>query len=166
MEEVIKMKNRVIDVLRKDARKTPKQLATLLGRKEEAVKNEIKGLEKKGILLSYTAVVNREKLDKDYVQALIEVKVKPEKDVGYEAVAERISKFKEVSDLYLVSGEYDFLVVVEGNSMKEVSFFVAKKLAPLEQVTSTATRFVLKQYKQAGIQFFEGEKAKRLMVSP
>lgn len=160
------MKNRVVDVLSKDARKTPKQVAKILGKKEEAVKKEIKGLEKKGVLLGYKAVINKEAIDKDFVQALIEVKVKPEKDVGYESVAQRMSKFREVSDLYLVSGEYDFLVVVEGSSMKEVSFFVAKKLAPLEQVNSTATRFVLKQYKQSGIHFFEGEKAKRLMVSP
>jgi DNA-binding Lrp family transcriptional regulator len=156
----------ILRVLEKDARTAPKEIAAIVNQSEGDVKKKIKELEKKGIIRKYKTVVNWEMAGKEQVYAMIDVKVLPERDRGYGAVAKRIMRFPEVRVLYLISGTYDLSVLVRGDDMKEVAHFVSEKLAPLEQVQGTVTHFILKRYKEDGdVLFGEGEN-KRLAVSP
>ena len=156
----------ILRVLEKDARTAPKEIAAIVNQSEEDVKKTIKEMEKKGIIRKYKTVVNWEMAGKEQVYAMIDVKVLPERDRGYGAVAKRIMRFPEVRVLYLISGTYDLSVLVRGDDMKEVAHFVSEKLAPLEQVQGTVTHFILKRYKEDGdVLFGEGEN-KRLAVSP
>lgn len=156
----------ILKILEKDSKVTPKELAAMTGLSEEDVKKKIENFEKKGIIRKYKTVINWEKAGVEHVYALIDVKVTPVRERGYDAVAERVMKFPEVKALYLVSGAYDLSVLVEGKDMKEVASFVAEKLAPLEQVKGTVTHFVLKRYKEDGDILFEKEENKRLAISP
>ncbi|MDP6459795.1 MAG: Lrp/AsnC family transcriptional regulator [Candidatus Hydrothermarchaeota archaeon] len=156
----------ILRVLEKDARTAPKEIAAIVNQSEGDVKKKIKEMEKKGIIRKYKTVVNWEMAGKEQVYAMIDVKVLPERDRGYGAVAKRIMRFPEVRVLYLISGTYDLSVLVRGDDMKEVAHFVSEKLAPLEQVQGTVTHFILKRYKEDGdVLFGEGEN-KRLAVSP
>ncbi len=159
MEEILR-------ILEKDARTTAKQISTIVGIPEAEVKKKIKEMEKRGIIRKYKTVINWEKAGKEPVYAMIDVKVFPERERGYDAVAERIMRFPEVRALYLISGTYDLSVLVTGKDMKEVAYFVAEKLAPLEQVQGTVTHFILKRYKEDGDVLFGEEENKRLAVSP
>jgi len=156
----------VLQLLAEDARLTAAQIAERTGRTEEEVATAIKKLEKGGVIRRYKTVVDWEKVGIERVYGFIEVRVSPERGVGFDAVAERIMQFPEVHSLYLMSGTYDLMVVVEGKSMREVAFFVAEKLAPLEHVLSTATHFVLKRYKVDGDVLVERQEVKRLPVTP
>lgn len=156
----------ILEILGRDGRTTAKQIATMLGKKEEGVKKKIKEMEEKGIILKYKAVVNWDKAGEDLVYALIDVKVTPERDIGYDAIAERIIRFPEVKTVYLISGMYDLSVLVEGKTMKEVAYFVSEKLAPLKQVQGTVTHFLLKKYKEDGEILYDREESKRLAVTP
>jgi DNA-binding Lrp family transcriptional regulator len=156
----------ILRVLEKDARTAPKEIATIVNQSEEDVKKKIKEMEKKGIIRKYKTVVNWEMAGKEQVYAMIDIKVVPERDRGYDAVAERIMRFPEVRVLYLISGTYDLSVLVRGKDMKEVAYFVSEKLAPLEQVQGTVTHFILKRYKEDGDVLFGEEETKRLAVSP
>lgn len=156
----------ILEILRRDGKTTAKQIATMIGKKEEEVKKKIKELEKKGIILRYKAVINWDKAGEDLVYALIDVKVTPERDIGYDAIAERIIRFPEVKTVYLISGMYDLSVLVEGKTMKEVAHFVSEKLAPLKQVQGTVTHFLLKKYKEDGEILYDKEESKRLAVTP
>jgi DNA-binding Lrp family transcriptional regulator len=155
----------VLRILAEDARLTAAQIAERTGREEKEVKALIAEAEKKGIIVRYKAVVNWDKIGVEDVFAFIEVKVSPQRDVGFDAVAERIMKFPEVHSLYLMSGAYDLHVVVKGKTMREVAYFVAEKLAPLEGVQSTATHFVLKRYKMDGDILEKREEPERLAIS-
>jgi len=141
------MKNRILAYLENDARLTSKQLAIMLGTTEEKVKELIEKCEAEGSILSYRAVVNWAKTEKDSVTALIELKTIPQKDKGFDSIAERISNFPEVKSVYLVSGGYDLAITVECKTMRDVAIFVAERLATIDGVTSTATHFVLQKYK-------------------
>jgi DNA-binding Lrp family transcriptional regulator len=156
----------IIDILQEDARKTPGEIAHLLGEDEEKVARQIRQLEDEKVILKYRPVINMEKIDSDRVQALIEVRVTPQRDHGFDAIAERIYKFEEVRSVYLMSGAYDLLVIVEGKSMKHVALFVAQRLSVLEGVLSTATHFMLRKYKDDGVIIGGEEKDSRLVVSP
>lgn len=156
----------ILRILEEDARTTPKEISAIVGLSEEEVKRKIREMEKKGIIRKYKTVVNWEKAGKEPVYAMIDVKVVPERERGYDAVAERIMRFPEVRALYLISGTYDLSVLVKGKDMKEVAYFVAEKLAPLEQVQGTVTHFILKRYKEDGDILFGEEENKRLAVSP
>jgi len=114
-------------------------------------------LEKDGVILGYKALVDWDKTDKEYVTALIELKVTPQRDGGFAKTAERITNYPEVKSMYLMSGAYDYCVIIEGRTMKEVALFVAEKLAPIENVMSTSTHFVLRKYKDNGVNFRFGE---------
>ncbi len=160
------MEEELLRVLEKDARISESKIAEMLGVTEKEVKKKIAEFEKKGIIRKYKTVINWEKFGKEKVYALIDVKVIPQRDKGYDSVAERIMRFPEVKNLYLVSGLYDLSVLVQGDTMKEVASFVAEKLAPLEQVQSTATHFLLKIYKEDGDILVEREKNKRLAITP
>lgn len=158
----------ILEILSKDARRTPQEVAKLSGKSAEAVKKAIKEYEDAGVILQYKAVINRELLDgaKNGVRALIEVGIMPQKDLGFDSIAERIFNFPEVKSCYLVSGGYDLLVVVEGDSIQTVAEFVASKLSPMPNVRQTATHFQLKTYKEDGQIFKKSIKHKRLNISP
>jgi DNA-binding Lrp family transcriptional regulator len=157
----------ILELLRKDARITPQEIAKLTKKNVDQVKKKIKKYEKDGVLLGYKAIVNKEMLeDKEgEVRALIEVKVMPQKDLGFDKVAERIFSFPEVTSCYLLSGSYDLLLVVEGRDLKTVSRFVAEKLSPMENVRGTVTHFLLKKYKEDGVMLKSKEEHKRLAIS-
>ncbi|OGI06986.1 MAG: AsnC family transcriptional regulator [Candidatus Margulisbacteria bacterium GWF2_35_9] len=146
------MRKRIIELLKKDARYTPEDIAKMLDTSEDIIKKEISKLENEKIIVQYSAVINDEKLNGNgSVTAFIEVKVTPERDKGFDDIANRLEKFPEVQSVYLMSGAYDLLVVVQGDSLKEVARFVSEKLAPFGNVLSTATHFLLKKYKENGI---------------
>ncbi len=156
----------ILEILESDARLGAEDIAIMLGMDKEEVRRVIKELEDNKIILKYITLVNWEKAGNEKVMAMIEVRVAPQRDVGYDAVAERICRFPEVRSVRLVSGAYDLAVFIEGKNMREISNFVATKLATIEGVLSTATHFILKTYKQDGVMFEDGEKDRRLAVSP
>ncbi len=137
--------------MEKDATLTEKELALMLSKEEGEIKDMIRELEKDGVILGYQAVIDWDKTDRESVSALIEVKVMPQRDDGFDKIAEKIQNYPEIKGLYLMSGGFDFTVLIEGKTMKEVAYFVARKLAPIEFVTATATHFVLKKYKDKGV---------------
>jgi len=141
-------------------------LACLLAMSEEDVNARIAQLEKEGVILGYQTVINREVWNPDTVTAVIEVKVTPERDGGFDRIASRISKFDEVQSCYLMSGGYDLLVLVEADNLRQVAAFVSEKLSTIEAVVSTATRFRLKTYKENGAFHHFETTAERLAVSP
>lgn len=159
------LKNEILDILNEDARTTPEQMAVMLGASVEQVQEAISQMEADRIIIKYQTVVDRDKADDKIVEALIEVRVTPQRDRGFAAIARRIYRFPEVRSVYLMSGAYDLMVLVEGSSMKQVAFFVAEKLSTLEGVLSTATHFVLKKYKDDGV-ILDDEPDNRLAVSP
>jgi DNA-binding Lrp family transcriptional regulator len=159
--------NEILEVLEKDARTSPEEIARMLGMSPKAVKNEIKKLEKDGVILKYKTIINKEIAKDEHtdVRALIEVKLTPQKNLGFDHLAERIYQFPEVTSCYLMSGTYDLLVVVEGKSLHTVSDFVASKLAPMENVRGTVTHFILKKYKEDGDILKQPERSKRPAIS-
>ena len=157
----------IFEILEQNARATPEQIATMVGKSVKEVKKLIKQAEKDGTILKYKAIINWPKLEKEDIWALIEVRVTPQRDVGFDAIAERIYQFPEVYSAYLVSGTYDLAILVRGKNMQEISGFVTEKLAPLEQVQSTVTHFLLKRYKENGETFhLPKEINKRLPITP
>ncbi|MBU3958699.1 MAG: Lrp/AsnC family transcriptional regulator [Candidatus Omnitrophica bacterium] len=157
----------ILEILQKDARATPEDIARMLKKKPQKIKEAIKKYEKEGIILTYKAVINKElvKGADSEVRALIEVNLIPQKDVGFDKVAERVYSFGEVTSCYLVSGTYDLLLIVEGKDIHTVSRFVAEKLAPMENVRGTVTHFLLKKYKEDGVVLKHKEENKRIAIS-
>ncbi|MBE5814720.1 MAG: Lrp/AsnC family transcriptional regulator [Clostridiales bacterium] len=154
----------LLQILKEDCRLPLEQLATMTGTTLEEVAAAIADMEKKGIILRYSPVINWDKVARERVEAMIEVRVTPQRDQGFDAIAERIYRFDEVKSVYLMSGAYDLLLLVEAPTLKELAFFVSTKLSTLETVTGTATHFVLKRYKSDGIVFEDGKEDKRLVV--
>ncbi len=144
----------ILEILGKDARISPEEIATITRQDIKSVKRKLKKYEKEGVILGYKTIINKELLrgkeEGGEVQALIEVNVVPEKNVGFDYLAERIYRFPEVNSCYLLSGTYDLLLVVEGRDIHTISNFVAEKLAPMENVRGTITHFLLKKYKEDG----------------
>jgi DNA-binding Lrp family transcriptional regulator len=140
-------------------------LAVMLNIKEADLYNEISLMEKDKIICGYTTLINWDNTSKEIVTALIEVKVTPKRELGFDELAGRISKFPEVTSCYLMSGGFDLMVMIEGKSMKEVSRFVFNKLSTLDSILSTSTHFVLKKYKDHGISLVEEEKDDRMVIS-
>ena len=134
-----------------DATLTPAQLAVMLNKEEGEIRDLIQKYEADGVILGSKTMIDWDKTDREYVTAMIEVKMTPQRDRGFDKIAEKIYSHPEVKSLYLMSGGFDFTVLIEGKTMKEVAYFVAQKLAPIEFVTSTATHFVLKKYKDKGV---------------
>ena len=145
--------NKLLKLLEKDARLTPAQLAVMLDRPQEQVEREVRQLEKDGTIRAYQAIIDWDRTDREYVTAVIELKVTPKRDYGFEAIAEQVMRFEEVETVLLMSGGYDLSVVVSGKTFQEVAMFVAKRLSTLESVVSTATHFVLRRYKENGVPF-------------
>ncbi|MBP7216610.1 MAG: Lrp/AsnC family transcriptional regulator [Candidatus Omnitrophica bacterium] len=157
----------LLEILENDARIDSADIAKMLKKKPQAIKDAIKKYEKEGIILKYKTVINKELVrDADkQVRALIEVNIIPQKDVGFDKIAERIYSFAEVASCYLVSGTYDLLLIVEGKDLHTVASFVAEKLAPLEHIRGTATHFLLKKYKEDGVILKHKEENKRIAIS-
>jgi DNA-binding Lrp family transcriptional regulator len=159
MEQLLKL-------LRDNAALNPSQLAAMLNLSETEVASRIKAYEKDEVILGYRTILNEEKLGVDLVRAVIEVKITPERGGGFDRLAERIAKYDEVKSCHLMSGAYDLLVVVEGESLKDLAMFVAQKLASIQGVLSTATHFMLKPYKEQGVLMKPERHEERLAVTP
>lgn len=160
------MYKQILSILERDARTSPARIATMVGKTEEEVTRAIEEMEKSGIIRRYKTVIDWEKAGRERVFAFIDVRVSPSRGVGFDEVARRVYNYPEVHSVYLVSGDYDLRVVVEGKTMKEVAFFVAEKLATLEGVLSTRSNFLLKKYKDDGDVFEEPAEDDRLAVTP
>ena len=157
----------ILEILANDARITPEEIAKLTGKSVAAVKGAIRKYEKEGVIVKYKTVINQDLIHdtSSLVRALIEVNVTPQKDVGFDYVAERVYSFPEVVSCYLVSGDYDLLLVVEGETIQTVSNFIASKLSPMENVRSTTTHFLLKKYKEDGQVLKKKAQGKRPNIS-
>ena len=160
------MKDVLLKAIENNSKRTVEDLAAMLGESQEAISQELSAMEKERIICGYHTLINWDKTSTEKVTALIEVKVTPQRGEGFDKIAERIYLFEEVKALYLMSGGFDFTVIIEGATMKEVALFVAHKLAPLEAVLSTATHFVLKKYKDYGIVLEKESKDERMAVTP
>jgi DNA-binding Lrp family transcriptional regulator len=156
----------LLKLLRDNAALKPGQLAGMLNSTEAEVAAKIKAYEADQVILGYRTVLNEEKLGVDLVRAVIEVKITPERGGGFDRLAERIAKYREVVSCYLMSGSYDLLVIVEGTNLREVATFVSEKLATVQGVLSTATHFMLKPYKEQGVLMAFERHEERLAVSP
>ncbi|NLG38009.1 MAG: Lrp/AsnC family transcriptional regulator [Clostridiales bacterium] len=159
------LKNEILEILLEDSRTTPAQMAVMLGVSEKEIESAVSELEKDRVIVKYNTMIDRDKTDESLVEALIEVRVTPQRDRGFDEIARRIYRFPEVRSVYLMSGGYDLMVLTEGKTLKQVAFFVAEKLSTIEGVISTATHFVLKKYKDDGVVFDE-ESDNRLAVTP
>ena len=154
----------ILKMLSKDGRQSAKQIATALGLGEEAVRSSIAKYEADGVIMKYTAIINEEKLDEDCVTAMIEVKISPQIGEGYDRIAQRIYQYDEVESLYLMTGSYDLLVTITAKTMKAAAQFVYAHLATIEGVTSTATHFIMKKYKEKNcVLDEESEQEERLL---
>lgn len=142
-----------LKILEDNANLTPEQLAVMCNKEVGDIKKFIEQNEKEGIILGYKTMIDWDKTDREYVTALIEVKITPQRDRGFDRVAEMIYNYPEVQSLYLMSGAYDLCVLIEGKTMREVAYFVAQKLATIDDVISTATHFVLRKYKDKGVTY-------------
>ena len=161
-----KLETDLLDLLREDCRLPLEKLAIMTGATVEEVAQTIDRLEESRVILRYAPTINWDLTDRERVEAMIQVNTSPQRDTGFDAVAKRIYRFEEVKSVYLMSGSYDLLVLVEARSLKELAHFVSSKLSTLETVTGTSTSFVLKRYKEEGV-IFETEKTdNRLVISP
>jgi DNA-binding Lrp family transcriptional regulator len=157
----------IFEILEQNARATPEQIATMVDKPVSEVEKMIRQAEKDGSILKYKTIINWPRLGEGDIWALIEVRITPQRDVGFDAIAERIYQFPEVYSAYLVSGTYDLAILVKGKNMQEISSFVTEKLAPLERVQSTVTHFLLKRYKESGETFqLPKETNRRLPITP
>ena len=157
----------LLKLLEKNARAEVKDLAAILNEKEDQVAATIKSLEENQVIRGYHTVINWDKANQEGVYAIIEVSATPERDAGYEKIAREIYNYPEVSSLYLISGAIEFIVIIDGKTMKEVASFVAQKLAPIPGVNSTTTHFVLKRYKLDGVILEKEEQnQERMLITP
>ncbi|MGN0972726.1 MAG: Lrp/AsnC family transcriptional regulator [Aristaeellaceae bacterium] len=161
-----KLETDLLDLLREDCRLPLEKLAIMTGATVEEVAQTIDRLEESHVILRYAPTINWDLTDRERVEAMIQVNTSPQRDTGFDAVAKRIYRFEEVKSVYLMSGSYDLLVLVEARTLKELAHFVSSKLSTLETVTGTSTSFVLKRYKEEGV-IFETEKTdNRLVITP
>ncbi len=157
---------KVLELLYEDARVTPERAAVMLGMREEDVRAAVDKLEQERVIVGYPALVNWDKTPIEKVKAVIEVKVTPQRDMGFDAIAARIYRFDEVTAVYLMSGAYDLMLEVQAESLRTLANFVSQKLATIDSVLSTATHFVLKKYKVDGVILEEEHADHRLAVTP
>lgn len=160
------MREKILAIIEKNSRIDLKDLAALLGESEAAVANEIADMEKENIICGYHTMINWDNTGNEKVIALIEVKVTPQRGMGFDKIAERIYQYSEVNSVHLMSGAFDFTVIIEGKTMREVAQFVSEKLSPMDSVLSTATHFVLKKYKDHGTIMYEKPGDERMMITP
>jgi DNA-binding Lrp family transcriptional regulator len=156
----------ILKLLEDNAKLTPKEIAEMIGCSEEEVKKIIEEKEKDGTILKYKTLIDWEKVGEEVVYAIIDVRVTLTREKSYDDIAKRIAKFPEVHAVRLISGDYDFQVVVKGKSLKDVAFFVAEKISTLPEVRDTFTHFVLRSYKEEGVLLFKDEEDRRLAFVP
>lgn len=163
------MENEILELLQKDSRISINDMSIMLGYSEKEISDKIKELEDRKVICGYPTFINWDKTDREgeFITAMIEVKVTPQREQGFNKIAKRIYSFDEVKTLYLMSGTFDLLIVIEGKNIKEISSFVSSKLATLDCILSTSTHFVLKKYKDNSIILDESNKSdERIIVSP
>lgn len=160
------MREKILTFLEKNSRIDTKELAIMLGTDEASVLNELEAMEEEHVICGYHTLVNWEKTGIEKVTAMIEVRVTPQRGMGFDKVAERIYNYPEVESVYLISGGFDFMVILEGKTLREVSQFVSEKLSPLDSVLSTKTNFILKKYKDHGTVMAEPAKDERMKITP
>lgn len=160
-----RLEREILAALEGDCRKSAEELAVMLGESEEAVRRAVAAMEKRGLIVKYAAILNLDEEEDERVQALIEVKVTPQSGSGFDGIAEEIAQHEEVTSLYLMSGAYDFAVIVESNSIKGVARFISEQISTFDCVLSTATHFILKKYKIEGAATKKSPKS-RLSVQP
>ena len=158
------MREKILAALEKNSRIDVNDLAVLLNMEEVDVVNEIAAMEAEGIICGYHTLINWDKVTAEKVTALIEVKVTPQRGIGFDSIAERIYNYDEVHAVYLISGAFDFMVIIQEKIMKDVALFVSSKLSPMETVLSTATHFVLKKYKDHGTILEQKNRDERMLV--
>lgn len=159
------MNLKLLKLLSKNARYSVRELSVMTGLTDDEVRAEVAAMEKEGLIRGYKAVIDWERLDSAKVSAIIELKVEPQPDVGFEQIAEEVKKYSEVETVYLMSGGYDLCVIVKGKTFQEVAMFVAKQLAPMKYVVSTATHFILRRYKEMDIELIGGDTDDREKIS-
>ena len=160
------IRDQILTIIEKNSRIDVHELAVLLGTEEVDIANEIQALETEGIICGYHTMIDWSKTSTEKVMALIEVRVTPQRGLGFDSIAERIYKYPEVTSVYLMSGGFDLMVILEGKSLQEVAGFVTNKLSTLDTVLSTATHFILKKYKDHGTIFTKKSKDERMLVTP
>ena len=160
------MKEKILRNIAKNGKLSTEDLAAMLDSTPEEIEKEIKQMEEEGVICGYPTLINWDKVTDEKVTALIEVKVAPQRGMGFDSIAERIYKYDEVHAVYLISGDFDFMVILEGKTMKDVAQFVSGKLSPLESILSTATHFVLKKYKDHGTILEQKNTDERMLVTP
>lgn len=160
------MRERILHLLEKNSRIDLHEAAIMLGISDASLANEIAAMEKEKIICGYHTLINWDNTSNEKVSALIEVRVTPQRGIGFDKIAERIYRFDEVNAVYLMSGAFDFTVLIEGKTMKEVALFVSNKLSTMDQILSTATHFVLKKYKDHGTILVDSSKDERMIVTP
>ncbi len=165
LEDIV-LRKQILSYLEKNSKMDPKEIAILLGTEPDVVENEIRKMEEEKIICGYHTMIDWDKTSSEMVTALIEVRVTPQRGQGFDSIAERIYKYPEVRSVYLISGGYDLMVILEGKTLKEVSQFVTDKLSTLDSVLSTATHFILKKYKDHGTIFDQKIKDERMLVTP
>ncbi len=165
LEDII-LRKQILSYLEKNSKMDPSEIAILLGTEPEVVEEEIRKMEEEKIICGYHTMIDWDKTSSDMVTALIEVRVTPQRGQGFDSIAERLYKYPEVRSVYLISGGYDLMVILEGKTLKEVSQFVTDKLSTLDSVLSTATHFILKKYKDHGTIFDQKIKDERMLVTP
>ncbi len=153
--------DKLLKLLDSNARLTTEQLAVMLGRTEQEVADQMAELERSGAIRAYKALIDWDRTDREYVTAIIELRVTPKRDTGFDSIAQAIMRLEEVESVYLMSGGYDLSVVVTGRTFQEVAMFVAKRLSSMDAVLSTATHFVLRRYKDQGVMFLDEPKDER-----
>ena len=159
------MNVKLLKLLSKNARYTVNELSVMTGLSEDEVRSEVAEMERDGLIRGYKAVIDWERLDSAKVSAIIELKVEPQPDVGFEQIADEVKKYSEVETVYLMSGGYDLCVIVKGKTFQEVAMFVAKQLAPMKYVVSTATHFIFRRYKEFDIELIGDETDDREKIS-
>lgn len=160
------MRREILKYIERNSRVNLGELAVILGTDEVTVANEIADMEKEKIICGYHTMIDWDKTGVESVTALIEVRVTPQRNQGFDRIAERIYHYPEVNAVYLISGGFDFMVTLEGKTLKEVSLFVSEKLSPIEEVISTATHFILKKYKDHGTVMSNQTEPERMLVTP
>ncbi len=159
------MKEELLRLIENNSRLDLKELATMLGTEEATVANMLTELEQDGTICGYYTLINWDNTSEEKVDALIEVNVNTQRDLGFDTIAERIYKFDEVKACYLISGRYDYLILLEGKTMRQVANFVSSKLSPVEYITGTATHFIMKRYKDYGTVLGKKKKDEREKMS-
>jgi len=160
------MREKILRIIETNSRVGISELAVRLGAEEIDIANELKALEEEGIICGYHTLIDWEKTNLEKVSALIEVKVTPQREQGFDKIAERVRNFEEVNSVYLIAGAYDLLIILQGKTLREISRFVSEKLATIDAVIGTSTNFVLKKYKDHGVNFETVKQDERLAIAP